>query len=275
MPLPVLEDMNIITSGWQPGLMVFPACRLIDLIAKGGFGEVWRAEWGPVGPIALKKIPVKDPVRNESRALRLLAGMRHDHLATIYGFRREGEFIIVALELGEESLEDRFERRREEGHSGLEHEELLGYMRQIAAALDYLYQERRVIHRDVKPSNLLRVGAVAKVCDYGLAKVLERAEDQHSGVASFDFAPPEYFEGKATSSSDQFSLAVSYAYLLTGRRPFPGPSVRQLMMQHLTGKPDLEGIPDCERPALLRALQRSPEDRFGSCSELVEALRRS
>jgi serine/threonine protein kinase len=272
MSLPVLEDMNVITSGWHPGLVVFPACRLVDMIAKGGFGEVWRADWGPLGPIALKKIAVKDPVRNESRALRLLAGIRHDHLAAIYGFRREGEVIVVAMELGDESLEDRFEHRREQGYRGLDHEELLTYFRQIAAALDYLYHERRVIHRDVKPGNLLRVGSVAKVCDYGLAKVLERSEDQHSGVASYDYAPPEYFEGKATASSDQFSLAVSYVYLLTGRRPFPGPSVRQLMMQHLTGKPDLEGLPEREIPAVQRALHRNPEERFESCSAFVRAL---
>ncbi|MFO0947656.1 MAG: serine/threonine-protein kinase [Planctomycetota bacterium] len=275
MNIPKLEDLNVVTAGWEQDLTIFPGCTLIAPIAKGGFGEVWKAHWLPIGEIALKKVHLKDPHRNESRALRILAGIRHESLASIHGFRREGEFLVVALELGDETLEERLSICQGEGRRGIPVEELREYMRQIADALDFLYRELKVVHRDVKPSNLLRFGTRAKVCDFGLAKVLQAALDQHSGVASFDFAPPEFFEGKTAATSDQFSLAVSYVYLLTGMRPFPGPSVRQLMMQHLVAKPELAGVPESERVALQRALARDPQARFPTCTDFVQALTES
>lgn len=275
MDIPKLEDLNVITSAWTPGLTPFSGCRLIAPIAKGGFGEVWKARWLPLGEIALKKVHLKDPHRNESRALRVLSGIRHPALASIHGFRREGEYLVVALELGDETLEDRFQSRRAAGHPGIPADELSVYVTQVADALDFLYKELKVVHRDVKPTNILRCGEVAKVCDFGLAKVLEAALDQHSGVASFDFAPPEFFEGKTASTSDQFSLAVSYVYLLTGTRPFPGPSIRQLMMQHLVARPALEHVPPPEHAVLRQALSREPTQRFPTCGDFVRALKAS
>jgi hypothetical protein len=87
------------------------------------------------------------------------------------------------------------------------------------------------------------------------------------------YAAPETFDGVVTRYCDQYSLACVYQELLTGSRPFDGTSMQQLLMQHLHGTPNVEPSPPGDRPALLRALAKRPEDRFPSMAAMVEALR--
>lgn len=273
--LVALDQVDLHIDDWQPGMEVFTGCVLVAKIGEGGFGKVWRAHRTGFGDIALKWIRITDPIRNEGRALRSIQGLRHRYLTRVFGCRRKGDILVVALEMGEENLEQRYQRYRAEGKPGIPQDELLTYTRQVGEALDYLYFTRKLLHRDVKPSNILLVKGVAKLCDMGLTKVLENEVGIHSGVASFDYAPPEFFEGKMVASSDQFSLASTYCVLLTGQNPFPGPDIRRIMLQHVMGTPQLEALPLDQQPVLKRALTRNPDDRFESCSHFVLALRRA
>ena len=86
------------------------------------------------------------------------------------------------------------------------------------------------------------------------------------------YAAPELLRGTLSRNSDQYSLAVVYQQLLTGSVPFWHENVYDLMMQHLSGDPDLGSLPEEDRSVIERALSKVPEQRFSSCQELINAL---
>jgi serine/threonine protein kinase len=92
------------------------------------------------------------------------------------------------------------------------------------------------------------------------------------GGATPLYASPETFQGSLSRQSDQYSLAIVYQQLLTGTVPFWSPNVYQLILQHLSGTPNLTVLPAADQPAVARALSKSPEDRFPSCQEFVRSL---
>ncbi len=158
--------------------------------------------------------------------------------------------------------------------------ELLGYLDPIADAIDYLNGCRPTIdgrqgvgiqHRDLKPQNLLLFGDRAKVGDFGMARVMEGYVTGHSGPCTVPYAAPEYFGGRTVRQSDQYALAVTYCHLRGGRIPFPG-STAQMAIGHMYNAPDLEGLPEPERPVLRTRLAKRPEDRWPDCRSFVNAL---
>jgi hypothetical protein len=146
-------------------------------------------------------------------------------------------------------------------------------MRDAADALDYLHELYKLQHLDIKPANLLIVGGRVKVADFGLLKDLGD-EVEHSIVGGLTpiYAPPELFDGRPSIHTDQYSLAVMYQELLTGTRPFSGRTIAQLATQHIHNAPNLKPLPPSDRPVIARALEKSPDRRFRSCSEFVDAL---
>src|SRR5262249_55204931 len=148
--------------------------------------------------------------------------------------------------------------------------ELLEYMREAAKGIDHL-NELGIQHRDIKPQNFLLVGGGLKVADFGLAKILESSFVSNSGAMTPGYAAPEFFKGENRPRADQFSLGMTYCYLRGGRLPFSGHAM-QIMFAHLHEDPDLSMIPEPERPAVLRALAKQPDERWPNCREFVGAL---
>jgi hypothetical protein len=120
---------------------------------------------------------------------------------------------------------------------------------------------------------LFTVADRVKVADFGLVKQLERSSSSGlmGGVTPI-YAAPETFQNKISKHSDQYSLAIVYVELLTGKRPFPGRNIRQLALQHMTEAPDLSMLPEGDRPIVARALAKNPEERWPSCTSFVRAL---
>ena len=131
----------------------------------------------------------------------------------------------------------------------------------------------QIQHLDVKPQNLFLVFNHIKVADFGLAKVLEGVRATVTGGVTPVYAAPETFEGWVSRFSDQYSLAIVFQELLTGTRPFNGTNTRQLLMQHINGTPELAPLPVNDRPVIGRALDKTPDQRWPSCTELVRALK--
>lgn len=250
--------------------------RIVDRIGAGGYGEVFKVE-APGG--ILKALKVLSGFGNEKKAQNELAALdaikklRHPFLLSLERIEVVDERLVVITELADKSLADLFNEYASQGLTGIPREELLQYISETAEALDYLSLEHQLQHLDVKPENLLLVGNHIKLADFGLVKHIQ---DDHITVMTGltpAYAAPELYDGRPSSSSDQYSLALMFYEMLTGERCFDGKSQAQLTAQHLNAKPNLSLLPKIDHPAMLRALAKKPELRFHSCREFVDAIK--
>ncbi len=266
-------NLKKIQAGYEP----IAGYRLEQMIGRGGFGEVWRAD-APGGLKKAVKFVFGDMEQHratrELRSLERIKGVHHPFLLTLERFEIVDDQLVIITELADGSLEDVFNRHRERGSCGIPRAAMLAYMHDAADALDYLHQSYQLQHLDIKPGNLLLVGGHVKVADFGLLKDLRDDDCSVIGGLTPIYAPPEVFDGRPSMHSDQYSLAVMYQELLTGSRPFNGRTIAQLATQHVSSSPDLESLPPSDRPVVARALEKSPERRFASCKEFVETLRK-
>lgn len=267
----------------EPNAEPIPGYRLIERLGGGGFGEVWKAE-APGGLLKAIKFVYGDlhgvgdddasRAEQELKALARVRSVRHPYILSIERFDIIDGQLLIVTELADRTLWDRFRECRSQGLLGIPREELLSYMDETAEALDLMNEEYQLQHLDIKPQNLFLVHNHIKVADFGLAKDLgDRAAATVTGGVTPVYAAPETFDGWLTRFSDQYSLAIVFQELLTGQRPFSGNTVRQLVLAHLQGSPDLSMLSVADRRAVSRALSKKPEDRFPTCHDFVNALR--
>ncbi len=266
----------------EPDAEPIPGYRLIEPLGSGGFGEVWKctAPGGLLKAIkfvygSLKSEDV-DAVRaeQERKALERVKRATHPFVLSLERIEEsaDGELMIV-MELAEKSLHDLFVEFQEAGQTGIPRADLLRYLEDAAQGLDFLNDRHNLQHLDVKPRNLFLISDRVKVADFGLVKSLEgRSSSGMMGGVTPIYAAPETFRGKISKQSDQYSLAVVYMELLTGKRPFHGKNIRQIALQHMTEPPDLAPLAPGDRAAVARALAKEPGKRFPSCMAFVRAL---
>jgi serine/threonine protein kinase len=258
----------------HPGAEPLPGYRLIEPLGKGGFGEVWKCE-APGGlHKAIKFIPGGgEECRRELSAFERIKAIRHPYLLTLERVELTGFELLMVMELADCQFFDRMQQCQKLGLPGIPREELLGYLREVAEALDTISTRHGLQHLDVKPQNLFLVAGHAKVGDYGLVRSMERVAET-SGHRGFTprYTAPEVLQGGLDARSDQYSLALVYAELLTGTFPYSGVTGPQLILQHVTGAPNLVALPESDRGAVARALSKEPAARFPSCLAFVRAI---
>lgn len=272
---------TVVLSGERPESQVdlseVAGYRLEQRIGVGGFGEVWRAV-GPGGFVKAVKILFGTlsglQAETELKALNRIRDVRHPFLLSIERIEVVRGQVIVVTELADGSLDQRYRDLVASGRRGIPRDELIGYLRDAADALDFMYEQHGLQHLDIKPENIMLQGNHAKVGDFGLTKSIT-AEGQ-SLINGFTplYAPPELFEGRPSRGSDQYSLAIVYQMMLTGTPPFNGRTAAQLTAQHLRAAPDLSILHPSDRPAVARALSKNPQTRFASCRQFVDELAR-
>lgn len=262
----------------EPRAEPIPGYKLIECLGSGGYGEVWKAE-APGGFLKAIKFVHGDvehvnsvEVEQELRSLECVKSIRHPFILALDRFDLIDGQLVIVMELADRSLWDRFEQCRAQGLPGIPREELLLYLGEAAEALDMMNSQYNLQHNDVKPQNLFLLHNHLKVGDFGLVKNLEGLRALGNSGFTAIYAAPESFNGIISRCSDQYSLAIVYQYLLTGHRPFVGPSWRQLMMQHLSDPPNLTSLPEGERPVVARALAKNPEERHASCLDFIRML---
>jgi serine/threonine protein kinase len=258
-----------------------PGYRLIERLGGGGFGEVWKCE-APGGLFKAIKFVYGDLLASndnaqraeqELKALSRVKTVRHPYILSLERYDIIDGQLLIVMELADKNLWDRYKECRAQGLPGIPREELLGYIEETAEALDLMNQQYQLQHLDIKPQNLFLVHQHIKVADFGLVKDLEGTQASVTGGVTPVYAAPEAFDGKVSRYSDQYSLAIVYQEMLTGQRPFSGSNVRQLILQHLQGVPNVAPLPAADRPTIQRALAKDPSERFPSCSELIQALK--
>lgn len=259
----------------HPDVEILPGYKLIRKIGSGGYGEVWLCD-APGGLKKAVKIVYgtldEERAASELRSLQRIREVKHPFILSLERIEVIDGHLMIVTELAESSLYDQFQAYCLQGMPGIPRDRLIGYLRDTAEALDFLSLKHDLQHLDVKPGNLLLVADRVKLADFGVVKSL--SEKQHSCIGGLtpSYAAPEMFDGRAGRHSDQYSLAIMYYELLTGRLPFDGTSMAQLATQHLHHPPNLELIPDAEQAILNRALAKDPSQRFPSCSDFIEKL---
>jgi serine/threonine protein kinase/Flp pilus assembly protein TadD len=266
----------------RPGSEPLPGYRLVARVGSGGAGDVWQAE-APGGlRVALKIVRLGDGLgRREVANLSILRAIRHPNLLAYFGAWQSHDRLIIGMELADRSLWDRFLEARRLGLAGIPRAELLGILGDVARVVDFLNEPRHELdgrarvaihHRDIKPQNIMLIGHGVKVADFGLSCLADTTGAGRSQCGlTCAYAAPESFRGKVSGASDQYSLAVTFCQLRTGRLPFVGPPAA-VMMGHLFGEPDLSAVPESERPVIARALAKDAEDRWPDCRSFVVAL---
>jgi eukaryotic-like serine/threonine-protein kinase len=263
-------------------------------------GEVYRAKDHRLNrQVALKVLPpavATDPQRlaRSEREAQLLAALNHPNIAAIYGVEESGGTPALVMELVEgETLAERVSR------GPIPLDEALLIARQIADALEAAH-EQGIIHRDLKPANIkLRGDGAVKVLDFGLAKAMEPAGAVRSASSSLSNSPtitspammtgvgvllgtaaymsPEQARGKTVDRrSDIWAFGSIVFEMLTGRPPFSGETVTDVLAAVVTQDPDLSLLP-ASTPAHVRwvigrCLQKDPASRFRDAADAAAVL---
>ena len=256
----------------------FAGYRLDEEVGRGGMGVVYRAtELALDRPVALKLIAPElagDPEfrRRFLSESRLTASIDHPGILPVYAAgEADGELYLATRFVAGTDLRALLEQ------GPLSPERTVGLLDQVAAALDAAHA-RGLVHRDVKPGNVLVDSAShCYLCDFGLTKRL--GEGDQTTVAgrlagTLDYLAPEQIrQGPVDSRADQYALACVLYECLGGRPPFRRESEAQTLWGHMQDPvPLLPGYPELD-DVLDRGLAKEPDDRFESCDQLLESAR--
>ena len=212
--------------------------------------------------------------------IRITANLRHPHILPLYDSgEADGELFYVMPLVEGESLRDRLNREKQ-----LPVDVALQIAREVADALSYAHA-RGVVHRDIKPDNILLESGHAVVADFGIAKALRAAGGETLTATGMSVGTPAYMSPEQAAGqqdldgrSDLYALACVLYEMLAGQPPFTGATAEALVRQHLiVDAPPVTNfrpaVPAGVAAALQRALAKSPADRFNPVAQFSEALR--
>ncbi|MFN7996786.1 MAG: serine/threonine-protein kinase [Bryobacteraceae bacterium] len=257
-------------------------------LGSGGMSTVYRADDPVIGrSVAVKIIRWEDSGSPEQqrqleqsfqREIHSAGVLQHPGVVRIYDAVRQERTAYIIMELVEgQTLDSLF---RSEPRPVIPF--FLSVCRQTAAVLDFAHA-RGVIHRDIKPTNILVTpDGTTKICDFGIAKVSQAMTMVLSQtgvtVGTPDYMSPEQVLGKTLDGrTDQWSLAVVACMALSGLKPFRGDSFTDVMTQIVNREPQLPrqlnpGLPPDVDKVLARAFSKDPAQRFPNCTEFITAL---
>ncbi len=263
-------------------------------LGMGGMGEVYRAKDTRLDrTVAIKILPAQfslDPVHKQrfEREAKSISGLSHPHICVLHDVGSQDGVDYLVMECVEgETLAKRLEK------GALPLEQVLKYGMQIADALDKAHRSG-VVHRDLKPGNIMLTPMGAKLLDFGLAKpavplatgaTLSAATqnspvtEQGTIVGTFQYMSPEQIEGKELDGrSDIFSFGAVLYEMHTGRRAFAGKSQLSVASAILEREPDPINVakpmtPPALEHAVKKCLAKLPEERWQSASDLASELK--
>ena len=276
------------TSGLQDRLQsaLGASCRIERELGGGGMSHVFVAN----DELQQRRVVVKvlspelaGTVDGERfrREIHILTLLHHPGIVPVLGSGPAGPLVYYTMPMIDgDSLRTVLHRERQ-----LPIEKAVRYATEVADALAYAH-EHNIVHRDIKPDNILIDGDRAVVMDFGISRAIERSADIDSLTASgFTIGTPKYMSPEQAAAvkhidgrSDIYSLACVLYEMLVGEPPFPGTNPRLLIARHIrsappsarASRPDLPASID---QALLKALAKNPADRYDTTHAFAEAIR--
>jgi tRNA A-37 threonylcarbamoyl transferase component Bud32 len=262
---------------------------LLERLGEGGMGAVFKARNWKLGRVVAVKLIRKesldnpDAVRRFHREIRAAAQLDHPNIVRALDADEVGGTHLLVMEYAPGADLARLV----EMHGPLPVETACDYCRQAALGLQHAH-ERGLVHRDVKPSNLLLTpGGVVKVLDMGLARINSGETGDGSSTMTRDgtvvgtvdyMAPEQAMNSHAVDGrTDLYSLGCSLYFLLAGRGPFPGGTAMEKLVKHRFEEPEAiellrPGVPPAVAAVVRTLMGKRPEDRYPSAAAASEAL---
>jgi serine/threonine-protein kinase len=258
-----------------------------SLVGEGAMARVYRARDPEIARIVAVKVLKEELCIDEDYVNRFLreskaaGAISHPNIVTVFDVGRFGNAPYITMEfLDEKSLADALEE-----HEKLPIKRVISIGIQMARALD-LAHRRGIVHRDVKPGNILLMekGETVKITDFGIAR-LDRSEDLNKTSAGMVLGTPRYMSPEQAAGrpvdgrADLFSLGVILYELLTGKKTFDSNNIATLMLQIMQKQPEpirnlAADVPASLQRIVSKLLQKRPEQRFQTGAQLAEALER-
>jgi serine/threonine protein kinase/outer membrane protein assembly factor BamB len=253
--------------------------RLTKLLGQGGFAEVYLGEHIYLKtPRAIKMLHTRRASQKDTedffKEAQAITKLKHPNIIRVLDFGVEGEIPFLVMDYAPYgTLRHRYPKKTQ-----VPLPIVMGHVKQVAAALQYAH-DANIIHRDVKPDNmLLGQEDILWLSDFGIALTVHSSTDisTQDAVGTIAYMAPEQFQGKPRRASDQYALGLVVYEWLTGDLPFHG-SFAELGMQHMHNMPAplREKVPalapEVEK-VVLRALAKDPDERYGSVEEFAKEL---
>ncbi len=292
----IVGSRDVTLAGLQ-GETLAERFRLAELIGRGGYGAVFRAVQLSIHRTCAVKVlepgfcTMDKTVKRFRREADMTSKLHHPNTVVVHDFGHDEELSVLFLAM--EYMEGITLRKHVERYGPLGVEAALRVARQAAESLQEAH-DLGMVHRDIKPHNLMLTSRgdealFVKVIDFGIAKALQPELLQDGGetltVTDHPVGTPQYMSPEQICSeavearTDQYALAVTMYYALSGQLPFEGDNEIQIATQHIeqTPPPLTSRAPGLELPrafdeTLLRALSKEPAERFDTVIDFVDAL---
>ena len=273
------------------------AYKILSLLGAGGMGEVYRAKDTRLDrTVAIKVLPSEVSDKPEmrqrfEREARVISSLSHPHICALYDIGRQDDVDFLVMEYLEgETLADRLAK------AALPLDQALRFAVEIADALDQAHRHG-VVHRDLKPGNIMLTKSGIKLLDFGLAKLTDPKStlvlSSPSGLptqkasltaegtilGTLHYMAPEQLEGKeADARADVFAFGAVVYEMVTGRKAFQGESTASVIAAILSSEPAPISTLQPISPPLLdrvvkRCLAKDPDDRWQSARDLMLELK--
>jgi eukaryotic-like serine/threonine-protein kinase len=264
------------------GRLIGGRYRLIAPLGEGGMATLWRAVDEQLDrEVAVKLLRPQfgnDPgfAARFKQEARSAGSLSHPNIVSVYDYGTDaetnGQFIVMQLVDGEDLAAIL------KTHGRLETDDAVRIAIGVASALEAAHR-RGIVHRDVKPGNIL-IDQDVKVTDFGIARAVSEASMTVTGttLGSVHYFSPEQARGdEVTGQSDVYALGIVLYEMLTGRRPFEGDSAAGVALKRLSedpAPPTVHGpVPPGLSAIVMRALERDPANRYPDAGAFAEALR--
>jgi serine/threonine protein kinase len=238
-------------------------------VGHGGFGEVYYAMSDAGKEVAIKLIRRNLDV--ELRGIRHCLNLKHPNLLSVFDIREDaqGDKWVVMEFVAGQALDDVVAANP----TGMPVERALFWIHGIGAGVSHLH-DHGVVHRDLKPGNIFNDQGMVKIGDYGLSKFIScsRRSGQTESIGTVHYMAPEVANGRYGKEIDVYALGVVLYEMLTGRVPFEGESVGEVLMKHLTAPPDVSMLSEPYRSVVAKALEKDPAKRYASAGAMLADL---